>query len=248
MITVSNILPFAKNRTAPTKIEKQLYAKIDTWQKQYILTCGTTLGLFYNNLNISVTKKLDKALGYENFGWANEPFITSMQYCTVTLRHWELRYSEFKKGLKRTGMRTVGSEENWPLFLTPIIIVYRRKAVFRLVHEGLTEYWEHAKDCKTHEFFKEDMDKYLGEIPLPPHLKPFPAMIIVGKCGIEHDLSAALEKLQVKYSYVPIFHLPNLPFKALIENGAVNTHRTSMPAIKLLCELKEKFSDYIETL
>jgi len=179
VITVSNILPFAKNRTAPTKIEKQLYAKIDTWQKQYILTCGTTLGLFYNNLNISVTKKLDKALGYENFGWANEPFITSMQYCTVTLRHWELRYSEFKKGLKRTGMRTVGSEENWPLFLTPIIIVYRRKAVFRLVHEGLTEYWEHAKDCKTHEFFKEDMDKYLGEIPLPPHLKPFPAMIIV---------------------------------------------------------------------
>lgn len=252
MIIVSTVEPI-RGKTTFNRDETALFEELDTWQKRHILTCGTSLGLFLKQLSISVTPKLDRLLGYEHYGWANEPFITCLQYCTMTMRHWNLKYGQYMRGEKNYPA-VIEAADNWPLFLTPLVIVYRRRHVFKLIERGITEIWKTGKDCKTHEYFKEDQDKYLGEIPIPPGYIPFPVMLIIGKTTIELTeqtrpvWNQALERLLSQYSYVPIFHLPNLPFRAQTETGAVNSHRKSWAGLKLLCELKEKFSDYIEKM
>lgn len=222
--------------------EKSNYRELDEWQKAHIVTCGTSLGLYYNKLDISVTKKVDKEKGYQGYGWANEPFITATQYCATTIRQAILKYSYSNN--------QIHPSENKELFVTPLIIVYRRREIINLLNKGIVEYWAVGKDCKTHKFFDEDLNKYLGEFAIPPSHIPFPSMLIVGKSelGEREIIDGALQNLLRTHSGIPIFHLPNLPFKAQVENGAINTHRVSASANILLKELKLHFGEYIDSL
>jgi hypothetical protein len=241
----------ATDKYVQEKSAKEEYVNLDNWQKKYIMTCGTSLGLFYNKLDISVTKTLDKRLGYEGYGWANEPFVTCLQYCGTTTRHMRLRYIENMEGKKRIH-RYVKTKDNWQLFLTPLIICYRRKHVFDLVERGIAEYWKVAGDCKTHPFFPEELHKYIGEVAIPPEYIPFPIMIIIGKSVVPHTvesqqrLNEVLKDLENRYSYIPIIHLPNISLTGYYSNGYVNAHRKSSVGLQVMQELKNKFSEYIE--
>lgn len=194
-------------------------------------SCGTNVSHLLYDTNLSVTKKLDKACGYENWGWANERFITGMQYAGATVNQAQkiqAAYSKCKN--KSTYLST-----DWTAAMTAMIMIYDRESVV-----NLSEYHRLARNSKTCSNYK-DPNEFLGEHGIPPEYRLLPVTCLIGKTAISrtgHDLDALRANLLLMESMYPTINFIYLP-KARLDTCKSNPRSTgtsghSLVGLKIL--------------
>ena len=210
-----------------------------TFSKSYC-SCGTNVSHLLYNTDLSVTKTRDKQMGYDNWGWANERFITAMQYAGSTVNQVQKNQVAYSRCKDKTKYLST----DWTAAMTAMIMIYDRTAVV-----NLSEYHEFARDSKTCVNY-DNMNEFLGEHAIPPQYDLLPVTCLIGKTSISrtaHDLNALQANLLVlesKFPGINFIYLPNARLDACKSNPrSTGTSGHSLVGLKILQKIINKVNE-----
>lgn len=221
MITNTNIKSTGVAGRLPSHLVQLYYQEELIFGNNYC-SCGTNVRHLLYNSALSVSKKIDAELGYIDWLWANERFITGMQYTGMTVNQYQKKWNGYKKTKNTAGLNNI----DWTAALTPAIIIYKRSDVLAYY----TEYHRLAKDAPTFKY--DDQNEFLGEFGIQPGTGLEPAYIMIGKTSVSrtdydlHVLKNNLVVLERKFPNASLMYFP----EARLDTNKTNPRSTGTGA------------------